>query len=291
MAAVEPVRSRTSRNRARYVIPSPMSEIAWARYSRRKSGMRSRARMPTPSGGGRVSHWSAPRCRRGVDDGHGVERDDEAPGHGVRGVVVVAVLLEQPGEPLAELGGTNRRQPGEAAREQQPAIGGGVRRCVDAPEPDGELQLRARRVEHRPQRLVEDREALVGVGREQRPVELERRRDDVVAGLDDPGHDPPLDRADEVALEEQLDVVVEARLRQVERRRQLLHRPGGIPALDHRLEDPHPGRVADRTQGLHVADVADLLGLEIGVEAGRCRRVASVRKDSTFSLPRSFNKC
>ena len=68
----------------------------------------------------------------------------------------------------------------------------------------------------------------LGVAGEQPAVELERPGDDAVAGLDDPGHDPALDRADEVALEQLLDVVVEAGLRDADLGRQLLDGPGRV---------------------------------------------------------------
>ena len=106
----------------------------------------------------------------------------------------------------------------------------------------------------------------LGVAGEQAPVQLERPGDHAVAGLDDPGHDAPLDRADQVALEQQVDMVVEPRLREPDLRRQLLDGPRRIAALDHGLEDPQARRVRDRTQALDVADEADVLGLEVGIQ-------------------------
>ena len=112
---------------------------------------------------------------------------------------------------------------------------------------------------------MEDLAAGLGVAGEQPAVELERLGDHAVAGLDDPGHDAALDGTDEVALEQQLDVVVEPRLRDADLGRQLLDGPGRVPALDHRLEDPEARRVRDRAQALDVADEADVLGLEVGI--------------------------
>ena len=66
--------------------------------------------------------------------------------------------------------------------------------------------------------------------------------------------------------EQLLDVVVEAGLRDAERRGELLHGPGGILALDHRLQDPDPGRVAERAERLGIADLHDRLGPEVRVE-------------------------
>ena len=78
-------------------------------------------------------------------------------------------------------------------------------------------------------------------------------------------------------------MVVEAGLRHLERGGQLLDGPRRGPTLDHRLEDPHPGRVADRPQGLDVTDVPDVLRLEVGEERGFGRAVSVGRTQRSGS--------
>ena len=116
---------------------------------------------------------------------------------------------------------------------------------------------------------MEDLALGLAVAGEQAAVELEGPCRDPVAGLDDARHDPPLDRPHEVVLDQLLDVVVEPGLREAELRGELLDGPRRVPALDHRLEDPQPRRIADGTQRLHVADQAHVLGLEVRVESVR----------------------
>ena len=210
-------------------------------------------------------------CVDGV--GHRVQGDHDAVGLAV-GIGVLAELVREGLEALAELDGAGGGEPGEAAAEHDATLVRGVTRGVDEAGPDGLLDLVAGGVEHGREGLVEHLAAGLGVAGEQAAVQLERLGDHAIAGLDDPGDDASLDGADQVPVEQQVDVVVEPRLREPDLRRQLLDGPGRIPALDHGLEDPQARRVRDRTQALDVTDEADVLGLEVGIQ--RCLVVRDV---------------
>ena len=230
IAAVEPVRLRTSEEQRE--VGHPVAEVGdrLGEVQAAEVGDAEQVADADARRCGGVSHRSAPRCRRRRRRGASGRGRGRSRTHG-GGVLAggVVELLEERLEAPAELGGTFGGQSGEAARS------GGACAPPTRPGPPRSLPRRiesstsARAVSNTAQeRLVEDSQARRPIGREQRSVELERERRDAVPGLDDPGHDAPLGRPDEVALQEQLDVVVEAGLRELERGGQLLHGPGRV---------------------------------------------------------------
>src|SRR6476659_10141795 len=142
-----------------------------------------RRRSRTPMLGAAVTSVIGGLLRAGVaaDGGHRVEGEDDPEGTCL-GVVAsrVVELLEQRLEATAKLGGTFGGKSGEAARQEERVLlrRSGIR--LDRAEAERELHLRTGGVEHGQQRLVEDLEARRLIGREQRPVELERERRDAV---------------------------------------------------------------------------------------------------------------
>jgi hypothetical protein len=115
-----------------------------------------------------------------------------------------------------------------------------------------------------------DGAADVGAGaRQQCPVEPQAELGDAVARLDDPRDDARSGDPDELALLEDVDVVVELRGFRVECLREALDRPGLVGGGDHRLEDPEADRVGQRLQGFHVRD--DALGDRLEGSLAPCR--------------------
>ena len=152
-------------------------------------------------------------------------------------------------EAFAKLESTSRRQPGEAARQVRPLdrrFAFGRWRGQDP------LEVATRLVEDR-------RDDLAGCGlpdpftADERRIQAKGQCADLVPRLDDPGYHPLLGDPQQVALHEDLDVVIQPRLGHLEAGCQLLDRPRHVRPGDHRLEDPEAERIG---QGLEASTLS-----------------------------------
>ena len=209
-ARVEPVSWLTSRRRVSMVRPSPVSEMAWAAHSRRKSGRRRTSRAPI-EGRAVVVTGQPPACRFGggvgAGIGHRVHGQDDAIGGKTRSAACSPSSANSSNTATsrartsAARSGDRRARP--RARSSFDAVG--VLGGADRAGAKAGLDVVAGTVEDRRQRVVHRR----GVGGQQPPVKPDAALTDPVARLDDPRHDALAGHDDEVAFGQLVDVVVE----------------------------------------------------------------------------------